>query len=310
MKEDTTRRKLFIGIDIHKRSWKIKTSTDLFDGKSFTCPPDPDALKKWVDNNYSDYSVTCAYEAECCGYAPHRTFLKYGWDSLVVNPADIARTNKSQYQKTDKIDAAMICRELKDGRLHSITVPDTKREALRCLFRRRVELVKDFRRIKSTIIMQLLFLGIKIPEEHDNSNWTHAFRDWIRDLKLDYQTSNLSLLNRLEQFEFIDKQIRDISTALRKYCRKEYKKDYYLLKSVPGIGGIVACGIISEIGDLRRFKNMKQLASYVGLIPSIKQSGDNQYTQGMSPRANRIMRSYFVEAAWQALRFDLINMLL
>ena len=161
MKEDTTRRKLFIGIDIHKRSWKIKTSTDLFDGKSFTCPPDPDALKKWVENNYSDYSVTCAYEARCCGYAPHRTFIKYGWDSLVVNPADIARTNKSQYQKTDKIDAAMICRELKDGRLHSITVPDTKREALRCLFRRRVELVKDFRRIKSTIIMQLLFLGSK-----------------------------------------------------------------------------------------------------------------------------------------------------
>ena len=49
---------------------------------------------------------------------------------------------------------------------------------------------------------------------------------------------------------------------------------------------------------------MKQLASYVGLIPTIKQSGDHSKNLGMTPRANRIMRSYFVEAAWQALRFD------
>jgi len=91
--------------------------------------------------------VSCAYEAGCCGYAAHRAFESYGWTSIVVNPADIARTNKSQYQKTDKIDAALICRELKDGRLNGITIPDKDREALRCLFRRRNDLVKDFRAI-------------------------------------------------------------------------------------------------------------------------------------------------------------------
>jgi transposase len=303
-KKVTTNSNLYIGIDIHKRSWKIQLATDDFWGKTYTMPPDSGVLKEYVDKYYSGYKIMVAYEAGCCGYKPQRDFSSFGWEALIINPADISRTNKSQYQKTDKIDAALICRELKDGRLQSIQIPDTQREALRCLFRRRVELVKDFRSIKSTIIMQLLYLGIKIPEEHDNSNWTHSFRDWILKLDLNYSTSNYSLRNRLEHFKFIDLHIREVSNELRKYCRIHYKKDYNLLRSIPGIGGIVACGILSEIGDLRRFKNNKQLASYVGLIPAIRQSGDNSRTYGLTPRAKRIVRSYIVESSWQALRFD------
>ncbi|WP_344930969.1 transposase [Aquimarina addita] len=109
---------------------------------------------------------------------------------------------------------------------------------------------------------------------------------------------------RLEAYDFVDKQVRSVSVKLRAYCRKHYKKDYYLLRSVSGVGSIVTCGIISELGDLRRFKNFKQLASYVGLIPSVHQSGDHLTTAGLKPRANQLMQSYLVEATWQALRFD------
>ena len=115
-----SRPKLFIGIDIHKRSWKIQTATDMFSGKGFSQEPKAIVLKSYVDKNYPGYQVHCAYEAGCCGYSAHRSFESYGWKSLVVNPADISKTGKSQYQKTDKIDARLICRELKDGRLDLI----------------------------------------------------------------------------------------------------------------------------------------------------------------------------------------------
>ena len=154
----------------------------MFSGKGFKAI----VLKRYVDKNYPGYQVHCAYEAGCCGYSAHRLFESYGWKSLVVNPADISKTGKSQYQKTDKIDARLICRELKDGRLESIRVPDKEREQLRSLFRRRNELVKDFRKVKSRLKAQLLFFGIKIPEEHDNPNWTHSFRNWIRAIKFEY----------------------------------------------------------------------------------------------------------------------------
>ena len=297
--------KLYIGLDIHKRSWKIHTATDLFDGKTITSKPCPEALKTYVDKNYSDDQVSIAYEAGCFGYSVHRAFVSYGWRSLVVNPADISKTGKSHYQKTDAIDARLICRELKDDRLHSIEIPSVEREQLRCLFRRRVALVKDFRAIKTQIKMQLLYLGITVPDEFDKqAKWSKAFVSWIESQSCQYSTATETLQSQLSQYVFIDQQIKQVSNQIRAYCRKHYKQDYFLLRSVPGIGKLVACGILSEIGDLRRFKNFKQLASYVGLCPGVHQSGDNYRSTGLSVRGNRIMRSYFVEASWIALRHD------
>ncbi len=302
--KDTADSKLFIGIDVHKRSWKIHTATDLFDGSTLTIPANAFALQKYVEKHFKGYEVFCCYESGCCGFSHHRLFASFGWRSIVVNPADVHRPAKAQFQKTDKIDARLLCRELKDGRLRGIHVPDIEREQLRCLFRRRNDLVKELRKVKTQIKMQLLYLGIEIPKELDTPHWSHKFRGWLKQLSFDYETMDYCLQTRLETYDFVDKQQRAVSVKLRAYCRKHYKKDYYLLRSVPGVGPIVACGIICELGDLRRFKNFKQLASYVGLIPSIHQSGENTITAGLTPRANRIMRSYLVEATWVALRFD------
>jgi transposase len=302
--EPTAQPKLYIGIDIHKRSWKIHCATDLFSGKSFTMPPKPELLKAYVEKYFKDYEVTTAYEAGCCGYYAHRSFESYGWHSLVVNPADIHRKGKERFTKTDKIDAQLIARELKDGRLDGIHVPEVDREQLRSLFRRRNDLVKDFRRIKSIIKMQLLYFGVSVPEEFDNDHWSHNFRHWLDALVFDHCTAREALDSRMRSFRFIDKELRDVSAKIRAYCRRHYKKDYYLLRSIPGIGGIVASGIICELGDLRRFNSIKHLAGYVGLAPGFHQSGDTQKQTGITMRAHRLMRSYFIEASWQAIRTD------
>ena len=203
--EQTAHPKLYIGIDIHKRSWKIHCATDLFSGKSFAMPPKPEVLRTYVEKHFSDYEVSTAYEAGCCGYYAHRSFESYGWRSLVVNPADIHRKGKERFTKTDKIDAQLIARELKDGRLDSIHIPEVEREQLRSLFRRRNDLVKDFRRIKSIIKMQLLYFGISVPEEFDNDHWSHNFRHWLDSLEFDHSTARDTLDSRMRSFRFVDK---------------------------------------------------------------------------------------------------------
>ncbi len=65
--QQTALPKLFIGIDIHKRSWKVHCATDLFAGKSFSMRPDPKQLKDYVSKHFPDYEVSTAYEAGCCG---------------------------------------------------------------------------------------------------------------------------------------------------------------------------------------------------------------------------------------------------
>ena len=274
--QQTALSKLSIAIDIHKRSWEVHCATDLFAGKSFSMPSDPEQLLKYVSKHFPGYEVSAAYEASCCGYHAHRCFKSYGRRSLVVNPADIHRKGKEKHTKTDRIDAQLISRELKDGRLDGIHIPDVDHEELRTLFRRGNDVVKDFRRIKSYIKMQLLFFGIKEPEEFDNDHWSHKYRRWLDDIVFKNPTAKATLESRMRFFRFVDQELRDVSTQLRRYCKRHHKKDYLLLRRIPSIGGMVACGILYELGDLRRFKTIKHLAGYVSLAPSLHQSGDHQ----------------------------------
>ena len=82
--------------------------------------PDAEQLHKYVLKHFPGHEVSVAYEAGCCGYHAHRCFVSYGWRILVVNPADIHRKGKERHTKTDRIDAQLISRELRDGRLESI----------------------------------------------------------------------------------------------------------------------------------------------------------------------------------------------
>ncbi|WP_299396768.1 transposase [uncultured Gelidibacter sp.] len=245
--EPTAQPKLYIGIDIHKRSWKVHCATDLFMGKSFSMPPEPQILYDYVQKNFVDHEVSTAYEAGCCGFSAHRSFIHFGWLSVVANPADIHRSGKEKYSKTDRIDAQLIARELKDGRLNAVTVPDVEREELRSLFRSRNDLVKDIRRNKSRIKMQLLYFGITIPEVFNTDKWSHRFRNWVDAVTFAHPTAKSALEGRMRTFRFLDREKREVSNELRAYCRKHYKNDYDLLRSVPGIGGVVACGIFNRL---------------------------------------------------------------
>ncbi|MFZ1702944.1 MAG: IS110 family transposase [Saprospiraceae bacterium] len=258
----------------------------------------------YVKKNYPGYEISIAYEVGCCGYKPARDFISFGWDTYVVNPADIPRPSKSKFMKTDKIDAKNIARQLRSGNLKKITIPGLERESLRSLTRQRTALVRDYRRIKTRIKSLLLYLQIEIPEGMDTPKWPIKFIKWLEDLELGYTNSNFTLESMLNQYQFIDIELKRLSTQIRKHCKENHKKDYMLLRSVPGIAGLTAGYILAEIGDIRRFSSLKKFASYIGFIPSMHQSGEGMYTGGSTPRANRHVRNMIIEAAWIAIRTD------
>ena len=55
--KSTATPKLYIGLEIHNRSWKIQPATDLFWGKPFTMPPQSEVLKRYVWQSLSKYEV-------------------------------------------------------------------------------------------------------------------------------------------------------------------------------------------------------------------------------------------------------------
>ena len=244
------------------------------------------------------------HESGCFGYEPARAFISYGWDTFIVNPADIPRPSKNKFAKSDKIDAKNLSEQLRSGHLKKIEIPDPIREGLRSLTRQRTALVRDFRRIKTRIKSLLLYYHITIPEGMDTPKWPIRFLDWLEDLELNNFNQKDTIQSMLRQYRFIDLELKDLSNRIRKYCKKNLTKDYQLLRSVPGIAGLSAGYILSELGNLRRFSSLKKLASYVGFLPIMKQSGDMEIAVGANPRANRHIRKILIEASWIAIRVD------
>src|SRR4030095_5430996 len=120
-------------------------------------------------------------------------------------------------------------------------------------------LVRQLRTIKNHIKSQLLYYGIKLPEEYDNPNWSHNMKTWLANIKWKFTSATAAMQSRLKHLHFLWYEELHISNELRAYCRKHHKKDYYLLKSVPGIGGITAAAILAaELRDSAGLRNLRQ----------------------------------------------------
>lgn len=70
----------------------------------------------------------------------------------------------------------------------------------------------------------------------------------------------------------------------------EGKREYLVLRSIPGVGDTTACRLIGELGDIRRFKNTKQINAYVGIDIMRYQSGNTQYRDRINIRGNKKLR--------------------
>jgi transposase len=227
-----------------------------------------------------------------------------GWQVMVVNPCDVPRSDKQFYQKTDKLDCRNLCKQLQQDQLHGIYIPPEAQEQLRSLLRQRNQVVKQLRKAKTHIKSLLLFHGITVPEQYDNPNWSKEFLQWLTNIQWTHSTGTVCLQSKLRIFALLNKEYLQTSNELRAYCRRYHKKDYYLLKSIPGIGGLLATAILAELGDIRRFTNESQFSNCIGLVPGIHQSSETDSTRGITPRCKSLLRSYLIESAWVAIRID------
>jgi transposase len=296
--------KIYIGLDMHKLKWSISIQTDLFFYKTFSMPAVSEDLLVYVEKHFPNHEVFLVYEAGCCGFSVARYFLNLAWHVLVINAADLKKGDKERYQKTDAIDSKLLSNQLKAGLLKSINIPTEKEEQLTVLARHRTQVTKKLRACKAHIKSMLLYLGVKIPAEFDNSCWSIAFLNWLDALKFSNSCGDLALKAKLRMYRFVKSEYLEVANQMRSYCRKEYKVDYYLLKSVPGIGGYLSSVILAECGDLRRFNTEGQFASFIGLVPGMYNSGDTEKCLGITPRSRSQLRSYLIEAAWIAIRKD------
>lgn len=303
--EHQTSKKLYVGIDVHKRQWSVSIFTSAIHHKTFSQAPEPIALKTYLDKYFKQYQVICAYEASKFGFWIHRELTSFGYTCLVVNPADIPTTNKESSEKTDPVDSRKIARALQGGFLKGIHVPTEATLGERQLFRYRKRLWSDLVRIKNRIKDKLLFNGIRIPAEHDNPYWSKAFLKWLEEIKFKSAHTRLTLDYLLEQYEMIYRHFLKVSIEVRKLHKlSKYKEDAKRLRQIPGIGPLTSVQLLIEIEDINRFKNFNHFNGYLGLKPMVHSSGEKDHKGYMTYRSHNALRSSLVECAWTAVQRD------
>lgn len=299
---------VYIGIDYHKKNWKITILGEHSIHKTMNSDPNAEKLANYLKTKFPGADYHAVYEAGFSGFSSCRKLIDLGVDCKVIHAADVPTNQKERLQKTDKADSNKLARALRNGEFKGVHLPDLQLEIDRGLIRQRYRVMKDVTRIKGRVKSLLFQFGIKIPDRFTSSQtryWSKVYLNWLKNLD-DQPGGIIQLLNnyirswevlRNEQL-LINGQIRKLSQT----CR--YRENYRLLISVPGIGTIAAMTLLTELGDIKRFPHFDSLSSYVGLVPGMHGSGDRMVVSKMINRGRKAMKIILIEAAWVAIRKD------
>lgn len=235
--------------------------------------------------------VHSCYEAGPFGYVLHRRLTALGVHNLVVRPRDWS--TYGERVKTDSRDAGALCSSLdrhlagNRGALAVVRVPTEAEETARSVSRQRQSLVRD--RVRFTVRGKGLarLRGIVLPAE------------WWRERLFARLELPLDLREQLTALRHVILAIEAEATALTAQIEASAPVQ------LPDYLGALTWELLHrEVGDWRRFRNRRQVASYTGLCPSEHSSGASRLQGSINRHGNPRLRHLLVEAAWRLLRFQ------
>lgn len=289
---------IYCGIDVHKASWHVSIRHCRHQIENFSMNPDATELVRHLKKNYPDAEYRSVYEAGFSGFEAHRMLCESGVLNIVINPADVPTNGKEREYKNDSIDSRKLARELENGSLEGIYIPEPENLELRNLTRRETKLTGNIIRTKNRIRSHLFFLGLK-------------FRSWsgcsLKNMESDaVKRHDFALQSALRELRFLREErirvIQDERECLKRLNREKVQEN---LQSIPGIGFRTAVVLQSELWDLSRFPNKDSLNSYVGLAPHTVGSGEHEETKFGGCRKKKQLHYLLIESAWRAARFNL-----
>lgn len=289
---------IYAGIDIHKKSWQVSVRHCRLQVENFSMNPSATELVKHLKKKYPEAEYRSVYEAGFSGFELHRTLCKLGVRNIVINPADVPTSGKEREYKNDSADSRKLARELENGSLEGIYIPEVANLELRNLVRRETKLIGNITRIKNRIQSHLLFLGLKF------TSW--AGRS-LKIMKLDAEKRHDdALLSELRELRFLREEkllvIHDEHESLKRLKREKIQEN---LQSIPGIGFRTAIILQAELWELSRFSNKDSLNSYVGLAPHTVGSGEHEEIKLGGNRKKKQLHYILIEVSWRAVRFNL-----
>jgi transposase len=200
-------------------------------------------------------------------------------------------------QKTDRRDAEHLLQLLLEDRFPRIWVPPIEERDLRQLVLHRHRLVGLRTRVKN----QLQAVALNEGMQRQKRLWSKQGREQFEQLRL-LPWAGRRRQDLLALLDGFDGSIRELSQAVEQEVKR--RPEVRRLMTHPGVGPLTALAFVLTIGPVERFGCGKQVASYLGLIPSEHSSGGHQRLGHISKQGNTLMRWLLVEAAHAAVQSD------
>lgn len=297
---DYTGKTVYVGIDVHKKTYAVTCISDGETVKRDTLKADAVLLSEYLKKYFKNAEIKTVYEAGFSGFVLHRHLVKEGIESIVVHAASVEISARDRV-KTDKRDSLKLATQLSAGRLKGIYVSTEEREAYRELSRMREKVSKDKRRVGNRLKSLLMRQGLLGADDDEKISLK-----WLTKVEnFDcHETVKITIRICTDEWRSLREQIKAIDVKLAEQARADEKIDA-VYQSAPGIGNVHARVLANELEDMRHFANEKRLFSFTGLTPSEYSSGEHVRQGHISRQGRPVLRKVLVQAAWTAIKHDL-----
>ncbi|HPY64007.1 MAG TPA: IS110 family transposase [Bacillota bacterium] len=300
------KRIIYVGMDVHLSSYTMCCVEPSFkdEDKIFghmRLEPSVSSVKLYltkiaerINDPGRSIHFICGYEAGFIGYSLYHEMNAAGLTCVILAPSTMPQ-HPGHRIKTDKRDAEHIAKSLAYGTYRAVHIPTAEDEQTRDYLRMRNDHQLALKKVKQQINAFCLRLGKHYTS--GRTKWSQAHLHWLRNMELpalhreildEYLTTYETTSTRIQAF---DQRIEELAS------RDRYHEPVKQLSCFIGIKTYTALSLLAETGDFTRFARAEHYASYLGLTPSEKSSGETTRRGNITRAGNTQMRTLLVEAA-------------
>jgi len=283
------------GVDLHKRKMSVCWLWD--DGKREEAEYQLD--KKGIAEFKSRLNAGVEVAIEATGNSGYITdeIREKVKAVRLINPRQFKVISDS-VKKTDRKDAETIAEYLSKGLIPEVRQMSSEQRQLRSLINTRDKLVKLRSALKNKIHGIMNEHGIITEREMFSSEVSY---ERIQKMPIG-ETARFELGVIIEQIHSLGKTIKGIDEKIKEQGKNLPGQKN--LTSITGIGELSSAIILNGIGDIKDFDDPKKLCAYAGMVPRVRDTGDNIHHGHITKRGNKILRTTVVQSTLIAIKYN------
>jgi transposase len=292
----------FVGVDLHKKTISICVvsiqggKVKILDRKRFACKPVEPIARYFASLGKFQMTVesTIGYE-----WFVHLIEVIDGCNRIVVAHPSKMRVIAESTRKTDKIDARILAEFLARDMIPAAWMPTPRVRQHRSLVRHRHRVQVRITTLKNRCRGMLARYNEDRAALFTRAGWGEAMQlPLLETEKWILMEMGAELRTQMKFLKLADARLIEFAQTATAVEREQRE----LLATVPGVGAVTIDVVLCELGDVRRFHNAKQIVSYAGLDPGVRESDRKRKDLGISRAGSKMLRWAMIQLAWRVVR--------